>query len=168
MMPDRGYDAGPEQWKRADTGNGGMEFDIMENYSGWGPYRFNQAFHMDGYNEDHHKAVGSPWVYARPDGKDGFFTVGMLWLPGKAVYYVNGRETGRWENERVSSILSNFLAGVGSGGWDNTPLDDAKLPADYVIDHIRAWQRADLATPEDGPKPNSGRPGILSQNPDGR
>jgi hypothetical protein len=29
MMPDRGESAGP-QGKRADTGNGGMELDIME------------------------------------------------------------------------------------------------------------------------------------------
>ena len=167
MMPDRGYDAGPEQWKRADTGNKGMEFDIMENLTGWGPYRFNQAFHWDGYN-DNHKAVGSAWVYVRPDGKDDFFTVGMLWLPGKVVYYANGREVGRWENERICSVQSNFIISYGRGGWDNTPFTDEGLPADYVIDYVRAWQRADLATPEDGSKPNSGRPGILSQNPDGK
>ena len=167
MMPDRGRENGPEQWKRADTGNGGMEFDIMENLTGWGPYRFNQAFHWDGYHDDH-KAVGSAWVYVRPDGKDGFFTVGMLWLPGRVVYYANGNEVGRWEDARISSAQSNFIISYGLGGWDNTPFDDAKLPADFVVDYVRAWQRADLATPGDGPKPNSGRPGMLSQNPDGK
>jgi len=167
MMPDRGFDKGPEQWKRAHTGDGGMEFDIMENLTGWGPYRFNQAFHMDGYGE-WHKATGSPWVYVRPDGKDDFFTVGMLWLPGKVVYYTNGREVGRWESARISNVQSNFIISYGFGGWDNTPFDEKNLPADYVIDYVRAWQRADLATTDDGPKTNSGRPGILSQNPDGR
>src|SRR5690606_34721864 len=44
MMPDRGEELGP-QWKRADTANGGMEFDILEHLTRWGPYRYNIAFH---------------------------------------------------------------------------------------------------------------------------
>ena len=32
-----------------------------------------------------------------------------------------------------------------TGGWDNSPLDDAQLPADFVIDYVRVWQRKDLA-----------------------
>ena len=32
-----------------------------------------------------------------------------------------------------------------AGGWDNDPLDDARLPADFVIDYVRVWQRRDLA-----------------------
>ena len=41
-----------------------------------------------------------------------------------------------------------------------------KLQAESLRDGNK--ERTDLATPEDGPKPNSGRPGILSQNPDGK
>ena len=41
---------------------------------------------------------------------------------------------------------------------DNTPLDDSKLPDDFLIDYVRVWQRQDLASPEDGPKPNQGIP----------
>jgi hypothetical protein len=37
------------------------------------------------------------------------------------------------------------------GGWDNSPLEDAKLPDDFVIDWVRAWQRKDLASELDGP-----------------
>ena len=37
-------------------------------------------------------------------------------------------------------------------------MDDAQLPSDFVFDYIRAWQRKDLASPEDGPKPNEGGP----------
>jgi hypothetical protein len=32
-----------------------------------------------------------------------------------------------------------------SGGWDNSPLDDGRLPDDFVIDYVRVWQRKDLA-----------------------
>ncbi|NLE42715.1 MAG: hypothetical protein GX615_12910, partial [Lentisphaerae bacterium] len=42
------------------------------------------------------------------------------------------------------------------GGWESDPLDDAQLPSDFEIDYMRVWQRADLATPADGPKPNRG------------
>ncbi|MDD2599584.1 MAG: glycoside hydrolase family 16 protein [Kiritimatiellae bacterium] len=159
MMPDRGGDPDPTvnpQWKRAGTGNDGMEFDIMEHLSGWGPYRFNMAFHWDGYGKEH-KAVGTSNAYV-PADTEGFITIGMLWTPGCAVYYGNGKEIGRWESERIGSVQSYPILYMVSGGWANTPLDPTQLPADFVIDYIRVWQRSDLASPEDGPKPNSGAP----------
>jgi beta-glucanase (GH16 family) len=162
LMPDRGKAAG-EQWKRSstaklptDTGSGGMEFDIMEFLSGWGVYRFNVALHIDGYEKDH-KSVGSQNTYVRPD-KDGYITTGLLWTPGVAVVYNNGREVFRWENPRVSDVQSYIMFDMVSGGWANTRLDDSKLPDDFRIDYVRAWQRKDLASPADGPKPNSGDP----------
>jgi hypothetical protein len=45
-----------------------------------------------------------------------------------------------------------------SGGWANVALDASKLPDDFYIDYVRVWQRKDLASPEDGPKENSGDP----------
>ncbi|MBN2713332.1 MAG: family 16 glycosylhydrolase, partial [Planctomycetes bacterium] len=83
MMPDRGKEAG-EQWKRQDTKNGGMEFDIMEHLTRWGPNRYNIAMHWNGYQKEH-KSIGSTCVYAQPD-KDGFITCGVLWQPGLLVY----------------------------------------------------------------------------------
>jgi len=159
MMPDRGGDPDHTvnpQWKRADTKHGGMEFDIMEHLTAWGPYRFNSAFHWDGYGKDH-KAIGTSNMYV-PTDAEGFFTIGMLWTPGLAIYYGNGQEIGRWEHERVSNVQSYLILYMVSGGWANVPLDPSQLPADFVIDYVRAWQRRDLASPEDGPKPNTGAP----------
>jgi hypothetical protein len=39
------------------------------------------------------------------------------------------------------------------GGWDNNALDDKQLPADFVIDYVRVWQRKDLASSVDGYQP---------------
>lgn len=142
MMPDRGVAAG-EQWKRASTSDGGMEFDIMEHLTRWGPYRYNIAMHWDGYGKEH-KATGSSNVYVAPD-KDGFLIVGLLWEPGKLTYYGNGSPVVRYENERVSNVQAYPIFNVVSGGWDNNALDDAQLPADLTIDWIRCWQRKDLA-----------------------
>ncbi|MEO1088664.1 MAG: glycoside hydrolase family 16 protein [Acidobacteriota bacterium] len=146
LMPDRGVEAGP-QWKRADTGNGGMEFDIMEFLSRWGKNRHTTAFHWDGYGKNH-KATGAA-VYLRPD-EEGYITSGLLWLPGLAVIYANGKEVARWDTPRISDVQSYIKYTAVSGGWDNDPIDDAQLPADFVIDYVRVWQRADLASDVDG------------------
>lgn len=147
LMPDRGVAAGP-QWKRQDTGNGAMEMDIMEQLSRWGIHRYNIAQHWDGYGKDH-KSNGTDAVYVKTD-KDGYITAGLLWTPGSAIYYCNGVEVARWENPRISSVASCFLFTLPSGGWDNDRIDDKQLPADFVIDYVRAWQRKDLASAVDG------------------
>lgn len=160
LMPDRGVEVGP-QWKRADTNNGGMEFDIMEYLSRWGPNRHTVAFHWDGYQKNH-KATGTP-IYVAPD-EEGYITSGLLWLPGLAVVYCQGEEVARWESPRISDVQSYPIFTAVSGGWDNDPIDDSKLPSDFVIDYVRIWQRADLASEVDGPKPNAGGPGALDNN----
>lgn len=147
LMPDRGVAAGP-QWKRSSTHSGAMEFDIMEFLSGWGPYRYNIAWHWDGYDKEHQQ-TGTEQLYVLPD-KDGFITAGVLWLPGLSVYYANGREVARWETPRMSNVPSEIMFTHVSGGWANTPLEESALPADFVIDYVRAWQRKDLASTVDG------------------
>lgn len=153
LMPDRGRDAG-EEWVRTSTEKGGMEFDIFENLSIWGPNRYDIAMHWDGYKANN-KSLFYHGNYVYPD-EDGFITVGLLWLPGQAIYYANGRETARWESPRVSHIQSHILLDLIMGGWETEPLDDAQLPADFIIDYIRVWQRSDLASELDGPLPNNG------------
>jgi beta-glucanase (GH16 family) len=150
MMPDRGAAAGPQ---RCDTGNGGMELDIMEHLTRWGPYRYNVALHFDGYQADH-KSVGSQFNYVRAD-KDGFITPGLLWTPGSTAFYCNGKELWRWDGPRVSNVPAYFIFEVTIGGWDNNAIDDKQLPADYLVDYARAWQRKDLMSAADGKQPAS-------------
>ncbi len=168
-MPDRGeaytkaQGLGPEFWHRNGTGvdktgGGGMEFDIMEHLTAWGPHRFNIACHWDGYGKEH-KSVGSGSVYVNSD-KDGYMTIGMLWLPGEFHLYSGGREFARWISPRVSDVPAYLIFYMVSGGWANTPLDPSRLPDEFVVDYVRAWQRADLATAGDGPKANDGHPGL--------
>lgn len=160
-MPDRGPETGKDAGSRASTKFGGMEHDILEFLSGWGPYRYNTAFHWDGYGKEH-KSAGTPCNYVLPD-KDGFITTGVYWVPGLAVYYAQGREILRWESPRVCSVPSYIMFNMVSGGWDNQPLEDSKLPDDFVIDYVRVWQRKDLASPVDGPMPNKGLPSSVSE-----
>ena len=137
MMPDRGVAVSPAGVRRS-TSDGGMEFDIMEQLSRWGRYRYNIAMHWDGYGKEH-KNAGTGTIYVQPD-KDGFLTCGLLWSPGLAVYYCNGREVLRWEDPRISNVPSQLIFTLPSGGWDNSAVDDAQLPSDFVIDYVRVWQ----------------------------
>jgi beta-glucanase (GH16 family) len=155
LMPDRGLGSG-DQGHRQSTKNGGMEFDIVEQLSTWGPERFNLALHWDGYGKMH-KSIGNEHNYVQAD-KDGFIVVGLLWTPGALVLYGNGQEIASWNNARISTVPSAILLDNVTGGWETEPLDDAQLPGDFVIDYVRVWQRKDLASPGDGPKPNAGTP----------
>ena len=153
LMPDRGPARG-DQGARQSTKFGGMEFDIVEQLSTYGTQRFNMALHWDGYGTGH-KATGSGSIYV-PADKDGFLVVGLLWTPESATLYGNGKELARWNNPRISNVPSAILLDHVTGGWETEALDDAQLPADFVLDYVRVWQRKDLATPDDGPKPNAG------------
>ncbi len=65
----------------------------------------------------------------------------LLHVPGSAIYYANGKEVARWENPRISNVASDLMFTLPQGGWDNSPIDHDKLPADFVIDYVRVWQR---------------------------
>lgn len=140
-MPDRGADTPGESWRRGDTHDGGMEFDIMEHLTGWGYNRFNIACHWDGYGKEH-KALGT-CAYLEPDA-EGFIVVGLLWLPGHFSVWGNGRELARWENARVASVPAYIIFYMVTGGWDNAPFDPKAMPDDFTIDWFRAWRRKDL------------------------
>ncbi len=149
MMPNRpGTD---RKGVRGSTSDGGMEFDIMEYLGIWGPFRYNIAMHWDGYGKDH-RATGSK-IYFQPD-KDGFVTAGLLWTPGSAVYYANGREVLRCESPRIASVPEMMMFTLPSGGWDGNRLDlqNPRLPDDLVVDYVRCWQRRDLASAADTTK----------------
>ncbi len=172
LMPDRGLKEYPqgfpqENWNhfrgRTDASNGGMEIDIVESQTIWGPHRFNTACHWDGYGKEH-KVVGTSANYVATDG-EGFMTVGMLWLPGSLTFYGNGEVFWKWESPRVMSVPAYIQFQNQIGGWECEALDAAQFPSDFEIDYVRVWQRADLAAPGEGVQPNAG--GLDNRRRDG-
>ncbi len=141
LMPDRGPKAGAKH-DRTNTKDGGMEFDVFEGQSMWGPYRTTFGAHFDHYGK-YHKTAGTH-QYNQPDA-EGFLTIGMLWLPGHISVYSMGQKRGSWDSPRVGSVPSYVIFDLLPGGFEYDPLDPATLPADLVIDYVRVWQRADLA-----------------------
>jgi len=122
-----------------------MEFDILEGLSRFGPYRFNLACHWDGYGKDHRK-VGTGRVYFRPDA-EGFITVGFLWEPGRTTWYCNGAPVGTWASLRVGSVPEHLILCTQMGGWEGFDIEDARLPDDFIVDYVRAWQKDEWKTP---------------------
>ena len=79
--------------------------------------------------------------------KDGFITSGLLWTPGSTVFYCNGKELWRWEDPRVCSVPAHLIFEVTTDTWNpRIAVDDKQLPADYLVDYVRAWQRKDLVS----------------------
>lgn len=165
LMPDRGLNyARAKQpaygetrtYQRNSTNGKGMEFDIMEQLSIWGPNRHDFGMHWDHYMENH-KTLGTFSCYFQPD-EEGFLTVGMLWTPGSVIMFQQGREGARWECSRIGELPSYMILQHITGGWETEGMDDSQLPSDLIFDYVRVWQRADLASDVDGPKPNQGGP----------
>jgi len=140
MMPDRGPEAGAA---RESTSDGGMEFDILEYLTRYGPYRYNIALHWDGYGEDH-KANGTDRIYVQPDA-EGYITAGLLWEPGRLTFYANGKALLQCTDPRVASVPEYILFTAVSGGWGGNNLTGEGLPDDLILDYVRAWQRSDWA-----------------------
>jgi beta-glucanase (GH16 family) len=140
MMPDRGPDA---KEGRESTADGGMEFDILEFLTRYGPNRYNIAAHWDNYGKDH-KSNGTERIYAQPD-REGFITAGLLWEPGKATWYANGEPVAEWTDARIASVPEYILFTAVSGGWGGNDLTGEGLPDDFVLDYVRVWQRSDWA-----------------------
>lgn len=147
MMPDRGAEYQGKKLstfrERYSTDVDGMEFDILENLSRFGPYRFNLACHWDGYAKDH-KKVGTGRIYFSPDA-EGFVTLGLLWEPGRLTWYCNGRAVGVWSSPRIGSVPMHLIFCTQMGGWAGFDVNDSRLPDDFVVDYVRAWQKTDGA-----------------------
>ncbi len=146
LMPDRDVNGPTDQqsiWNRNSTKWGGMEFDILEHLSEWGPGRHNVAVHWDGYG-DMHKAWGDTHVYYGPT-PDGWHNFGMLWEPGKLTWFIDGQKKAEWINDRVGSVPCHLLLSLQLGGWATKNIDLSRISETFDVDYVRVWQRPDLA-----------------------
>ncbi len=144
MMPDRGAESGLDVWQRRTTENKhgrGMEIDIMEHLTEWGPGRTNIATHWGGYGSNH-KRWGTNHVYYGPTD-DGWHVFGLLWEPTKLSWYIDGVKKGEWESDEIIDVPTYLLINVQMGNWATKDVDEANLPDYYQVDYVRAWQLAD-------------------------
>lgn len=66
---------------------------------------------------------------------------GVLWMPDRVDYYVDGKKTGTMVAPSDLNQPMYLLANLAIGGhWPGFPDPDPKFRATYTIDHIRVWQ----------------------------
>jgi beta-glucanase (GH16 family) len=122
----------------------GVEIDIMENFQRDGGVR--HAALWNGYGVDGKgKSTKDPKTTLdrpRPELVDGFHTYGVDWSPNGYVYYVDGKETWRF-NDVVSDREQFILIGTECKGYrragPDPELKQAKPPDHFIVDYVRVF-----------------------------
>lgn len=115
------------------------EIDIAE-YLGARPNLNHMTLH---YRNTSGKATSSTSWHKGPDLTTDYHTYGLLWEPGRLVWYIDGVERKRYENpdtvpSQPMQILATFALGA---AWSNTPPDaTTPFPSYYDIDYIKVWR----------------------------
>lgn len=119
-------------------GNGGNrpEIDVVE-FVGKRRDRVYQTYH---YYENYVLRSTPSFEVGGGDWSADFHTYAMRWEPGRITWYVDGRETNRYESSNVSSESMYLLVNLALGGvWNGDPDGSTPSPARYTIDWIRAY-----------------------------
>lgn len=122
--------------KVGDEGRDGTEIDIMEKP--WLDDRVQHTLHWDGYGE-HHKHAGK--VVKVPGVMDGFHTFGLLWLPDKYVFYVDGNVSWESNGGGVCQVPLYVMLSDEIGKWSGD-IGQADLPDSFVVDYVRVYDLA--------------------------
>ncbi|GIJ04980.1 hypothetical protein Sya03_43320 [Spirilliplanes yamanashiensis] len=142
-VPDGSQGLWPAFWLRPDDGGKG-EIDVVELPGGAAYHRAaTQAIFYDytpvKQDNRHTLTTGHP--------ADGFHTYTTEWEPGELRWYIDGvpvyrrdRTTTPWFAEAFSRPF-NLRLNVQVGGWLGDPDAATRFPADFVVDHVRVWQR---------------------------
>ena len=123
-----------------DGGLSGCEIDVFETpyeYNRFSPF-FNSVFqtlHVDGYEEAHKREAQGD--YYCKDPYDQFNTYGVAWNPDGYIFYINGVETARTDFGGVCQAPLYLILSV---GVNELIADNKDLPADFVVDYVRAYQ----------------------------
>lgn len=131
-----------EPWKNTSSvADGGMEIDIMESLGIWGEDKTQHALHWDRYGQGHPMVHSDGAPLTLEPTSDGYHVYGMYWEPGRITFYVDGKETWKYENARVGNIASYILLSHQLGGWSgNSDIDDANFPATMYVDYVYTWE----------------------------
>ncbi|ASJ74566.1 glycoside hydrolase family 16 protein [Granulosicoccus antarcticus] len=73
---------------------------------------------------------------------DNFHTFGVQWTDESISWYVDGELKHTYRDSSVAYQVMYVLINLAVGGSFNTqPVDQQKLPADYIIDYVRVYQQ---------------------------
>jgi beta-glucanase (GH16 family) len=123
------------------------EIDIMEHL-GHDPVTYYTTIHGPGYSGQ--ESLGGPTKIAKgPNFQDAFHVFAMEWDAASVRWYLDGTLchtrshadlAGKpWVFDAPFFMILNLAVG---GHWPGEPDASTLLPQDYVIDYVRAYERA--------------------------
>jgi beta-glucanase (GH16 family) len=142
--PGRSTGLWPAFWLRPDDGGNG-EIDVVELPGGdaW----HTEATHAIFFDYSPVKQETRTWPWPGGHPGDGFHTYATEWEPGVLRWYVDGRLVWRRDRGTTSWFDAaftrpyNLRLNFQVGGWLGEPDAATAFPADFVVDHVRVWQR---------------------------
>ena len=121
-------------------GDDDPEIDIMEFIGDDQDVVYHTYHYYDGDELRSTESKPVPGV----DYTNGFHTFAVDWSPGLLIFYVDGRETHRVVDPRVSDQEMYIIANTALGGWwPGSPDETTEFPADYEIDYIRVYRQSE-------------------------
>jgi beta-glucanase (GH16 family) len=131
----------PALWLLPEDLNSRPEIDILE-VLGDTPDKLRVHFHyidLDGEERSGGKTVSVS------DLSQDWHVFGLRWEPGSIIWYLDGVEQWRFEDDRYIPdepmyLIMNLAVG---GDWPGPPDSSTRFPADFLIDYVRVWRRAE-------------------------
>jgi beta-glucanase (GH16 family) len=126
------------QSNRGRDGGEYAEIDIMEIMASK-PDRYWASIHYD-HDRTTNKEISLGF---RVD--EDFHTYGVSWESDFCIFYVDGRETFRTRTPDNLKQPMYIILTMSHGGWDkqNKIGSQTPLPAEFAIDYVRVWRRAE-------------------------
>lgn len=123
-----------------DGGVTGCEIDVFEtkdNIADTNLFKGSvyHTIHVDSYDAYHRSEMQGHFYADKPYEK--YNTYGMEWNPDGYIFYINGVETARTDFGGVCQVPLYLIISLGVG---QTITDNKFLPAEFVVDYVRAYQ----------------------------
>lgn len=102
-----------------------------------------EIFHSYKYqDENDHVQTTGVLTSVGDDFSADFHTFAVEWAPGELIFYIDGFEFQRVASENIVSQDMYIILNLAIGGWfPGSPDATTTLPAEFVIDHVRVFQK---------------------------
>jgi beta-glucanase (GH16 family) len=124
-----------------DGGVTGCEIDVFETNTVKNLFFDNSVYHtihVDGY-EQYHRSEMQGHFYANNPYEE-YNTYGLEWNPDGYIFYINGVETARTDFGGVCQVPLYLIISLGVAA---NITDNKNLPAEFIVDYVRAYQYKD-------------------------
>lgn len=143
LLSDGMFDTDPDVGL-TDGGITGAEIDILETKTNIGEYSLfkNSVYHtihVDSYDEYHRSEMQGSFYANNPYEK--YNTYGMEWNPDGYIFYINGVESVRTDFGGVCQVPLYLIISL---GVSENITENNNLPAEFIVDYVRAYQYVDL------------------------